>query len=131
MAGKIFINYRRDDDPGFTQALFGRLEQAFSQERLFMDVDSVPAGIDFVHFLYEQVAQCDVLLAIIGKNWINARDSSNVRRLDDPDDFVRVEIESALERGVRLVIFTRKDTSSFGIVRGETANRAKMLCGAL
>ena len=103
MAGKIFINYRRGDEPGFTQALFGRLEQAFPPEQLFMDIDNIPPGIDFVHFLDEQVAQCDVLLAVIGKNWIDARDAANARRLDDAADFVRIEIESALAQGKRVI----------------------------
>src|SRR5262245_40027908 len=102
MPGKIFINYRHDDDPGFTQALVGYLEQAFPLEQLFMDVD-IPAGTDFVQYLDEQVAQCDVLLAVIGKKWIDARDETNMRRLDKSDDFVRIEIESALKHG-KLVI---------------------------
>ena len=53
MAGKIFINYRRGDEPGFVQALFGRLEQAFPADQLFMDVDNIPAGEDFVRVLEE------------------------------------------------------------------------------
>jgi formylglycine-generating enzyme required for sulfatase activity len=103
MPSKIFINYRRGDDPGFTQALLARLEQAFSSEQLFMDVDSIPAGTDFVHILDEQVAQCDILLAVVGKNWIEARDETGARRLDSPDDFVRLEIESALKQGKRVI----------------------------
>jgi hypothetical protein len=103
MPAKIFINYRRGDDPGFAQALFGRLEQAFPPERLFMDVDNIPPGVDFVHFLDQQVAECDVLLVVIGKHWIDARDSANARRLDNPDDFVRLEIESALKQGKRVI----------------------------
>ena len=70
MTGNIFINYRRGDDPGFTQALYSRLEQAFPPERLFMDVDNIAPGLDFVQVLNEQVARCDVLIAVIGKNWL-------------------------------------------------------------
>ena len=103
MPGKIFISYRRGDDPGFTQALLARLEQVFPREQLFMDVDSIPAGMDFVRTLDEQVAQCDVLLAVIGKHWIEARDETGARRLDGPDDFVRIEIESALKQGKRVI----------------------------
>jgi hypothetical protein len=58
MSGKIFINYRHGDEPGFTQALLGRLEQAFPAERLFIDVDNIPPGEDFVRMLESQVAQC-------------------------------------------------------------------------
>jgi hypothetical protein len=63
MAGNIFINYRRGDDPGFAQALFGRLEQAFPSERLFMDIDNIAPGLDFVQVLNDEVARCDVLIA--------------------------------------------------------------------
>jgi hypothetical protein len=103
MTGKIFINYRRGDEPGFTQALFGRLEQAFPSDHLFMDVDNIPPGEDFVHMLDTQVAQCDTLLAVIGKGWLSAVDEDGKRRLDDPNDFVRIEIESALKQGKRVI----------------------------
>ncbi len=103
MAGKIFINYRRGDDPGFAQALFGRLEQVFSPEQLFMDVDNIEPGLDFVRVLEEQVAQCDVLISVIGRNWIDARDETGGRRLDNPEDFVRIEIESGLQQNKRII----------------------------
>src|SRR5882672_472882 len=103
MSGKIFINYRRGDDPGNTGRLFDQLQDVFPRDRLFMDVDSIPPGRDFVRVLDEQVAQCDVLLAVIGKSWLDARDQHGVRRLDKPDDFVRIEIESALKQN-KLVI---------------------------
>lgn len=103
MSGQIFINYRRGDEPGFTQALLGRLEQAFPADRLFIDVDNIPPGEDFVHVLESQVAQCDVLLAVIGKGWLDATDEYGSRRLDDPKDFVRIEIESALRQGKRVI----------------------------
>jgi len=103
MTGKIFINYRRGDEPGFTHALLGRLEQAFPAERLFIDVDNIPPGEDFVRALESQVAQCDALLAVIGNGWLDATDESGSRRLDDPNDFVRIEIESALKQGKRVI----------------------------
>jgi hypothetical protein len=103
MAGNIFINYRRGDDPGFTQALFSRLEQAFPPERLFMDVDNIAPGLDFMQVLNDEVARCDVLIAVIGKNWLGAADESGERRLDNPDDFVRIEIESALSQKKRVI----------------------------
>jgi len=103
MTGKIFINYRRGDEPGFTHALLGRLEQAFPAERLFIDVDNIPPGEDFVHALESQVAQCDALLAVIGNGWLDAADERGSRRLDDPTDFVRIEIESALKQGKRVI----------------------------
>jgi hypothetical protein len=103
MAGKIFINYRRGDDPGSAQALFARLEQAFPPEQLFMDVDNIEPGLDFVKVLKDQVAQCDVLIAVIGRGWIDTRDEVGARRLDNPADFVRIEIESALAQDKRVI----------------------------
>jgi hypothetical protein len=103
MTGKIFINYRRGDEPGFTHALLGRLEQAFPADRLFIDVDNIPPGEDFVRALESQVAQCDALLAVIGNGWLEATDERGNRRLDDPNDFVRIEIESALKQGKRVI----------------------------
>jgi hypothetical protein len=103
MSGNVFINYRRGDEPGFVQALLGRLEQSFPQERLFIDVDHIPPGEDFVRVLESQVAECDALLAVIGRGWLDAKDESGHRRLDDPNDFVRVEIESALRQGKRVI----------------------------
>jgi hypothetical protein len=103
MSGNIFINYRRGDEPGFVQALLGRLEQAFPVDRLFIDVDHIPPGEDFVRVLESQVAECDALLAVIGRGWLYAADESGRRRLDDPNDFVRVEIESAIKQGKRVI----------------------------
>jgi len=103
MAGNIFINYRRDDDAGFTQALYSRLEQAFPSESLFMDVDNIAPGLDFVQVLNEEVARCDVVIAVIGKNWLGAADEGGGRRLDNPEDFVRIEIESALAQKKRVI----------------------------
>lgn len=103
MAGKIFINYRRGDDPGHTGRLFDRLQDVFPPQQLFLDVDNIAPGLDFVRVLNERIAECDVVLAVIGKNWIDARDAAGSRRLDDPDDFVRIEIASALNQGKRVI----------------------------
>jgi hypothetical protein len=103
MSGKIFINYRRGDDPGFTGRLFDRLEDAFAADQLFMDVDSIAPGLDFVRVLEEHVGNCDIFLAVIGPNWLDARDETGNRRLDNPSDFVRIEIESALKFGKRII----------------------------
>jgi hypothetical protein len=80
MAGKIFINYRRGDDPGNTGRLFDRLQDVFEPGQLFMDVDNIAPGLDFVRVLHERVADCDVLLAVIGKDWLDARNSAGRRR---------------------------------------------------
>jgi len=103
MAGKIFINYRREDDAGHTGRLFDRLQDAFDPQQLFFDVDSIAPGIDFVQEIERQVAGCDVLLAVIGPRWMDVRDRVEGRRLDNPSDFVRIEIEAALRQD-KLVI---------------------------
>ena len=89
--GKIFINYRRASDAGYTQALYQNLKNEFAADNLFMDVGGhIKPGEDFVKVLNAQVAACDVFLAVIGPRW------TEVLRLDDPDDFVVIEIEAAL-----------------------------------
>jgi TIR domain len=85
MAGKIFINYRRGDDPGFTQALYQRLEAEFAAGNLFMDVEGhIKPGDDFVEVLSAQVAAADVMLAVIGPRWAELL----IAREGDRDDFV-------------------------------------------
>lgn len=103
MTSKIFFNYRREDDPSAAGRLFDQLEQAFGADELFMDVDSIAPGLDFVKELDDQVAQCDVVLAVIGRAWLQSADDSGQRRLDNPADFVRIEIESALKRDKRVI----------------------------
>src|SRR5262249_37292933 len=67
------------------------------------DVDSIPAGLDFVDVLSERVGRCDALVAIVGKNWLGSVDKDNRRRLDDPNDYVRMEVEAALNRRVPVI----------------------------
>ena len=69
-----------------------------------MDVDNIPVGINFEKYLNKQVAQCDAMLSVIGPSWLNAKDETNQRRLDKPDDFVSIEIAAALARSNILVI---------------------------
>ena len=103
MAGKIFINYRRDDSISTAGRLHDRLAQTFGRKNLFMDVDHIPAGVDFVEYLPSQVAACDVFLAVIGPNWLDAKDDDGRRRFDNPDDFVMIEIAAALARNIRVI----------------------------
>jgi TIR domain/PAN domain len=103
MAGKIFINYRREDAPGTAGRLHDRLAQTFGRKNLFMDVDHIPAGVDFVEYLSSQVAECDVFLAVIGPNWLDSKDDDGRRRFDNPDDFVTIEITAALARKIRVI----------------------------
>lgn len=103
MAGKIFISYRRDDSAAYAGRIYDRLEREFGRDRLFMDVDAIPLGVDFTKALREEVAKCDVLLAVIGDDWVNAQDEKGKRRLDNPNDFVRVEIATALKRNIPVI----------------------------
>ena len=103
MAGKIFINYRRDDSIGTAGQLHDRLAQTFGHDKLFMDVDHIPAGVDFAAHLNSQVAACDVFLAIIGPHWLKLKNERGHRRLDDPEDYVAIEIAAALARDIRVI----------------------------
>jgi hypothetical protein len=100
MSGKIFINYRRGDDPGFTQALYQSLEKHFPAADLFMDVEGhIRPGDIFADVLSRQVAACDVFLAVIGPRWIELLTG----RSGDAPDFVVIEIKAAIEQGKRVI----------------------------
>lgn len=103
MNGQIFISYRRDDALGSAGRLYDRLITHFKPEKIFMDVDTIEPGLDFVDVIQKAVSSCDVLLAIIGPRWLSITDENGVRRLDKIDDFVRIEIEIALRRNVRVI----------------------------
>jgi cytolethal distending toxin subunit A len=103
LAGGVFINYRRDDSHGTAGRLRDRLVRDPRSSHVFMDVDNIPAGVDFAEYLSGQVAGCDVLLAVIGPDWLHAKDETGQRRLDNPGDYVRVEIAAALARKIRVV----------------------------
>ena len=100
---RIFISYRRDDTAYPAGWLFDRLEARFGEDQIFKDVDSIDPGEDFAERITTAVASCDVLLALIGEEWLTIANEAGGRRLDDPADFVRLEIEAALRRDVRVV----------------------------
>ena len=100
---KIFISYRRDDSAGHAGRLYDRLSGHFGFDNVFMDVDTISPGRDFVDAVQEAVGACNGLVAIIGREWLRASDAGGARRLDDPGDLVRLEIATALERGIRVV----------------------------
>jgi len=98
----IFISYRRDDAPGYAGRLYDRLAAHFGADRVFMDVQGIEPGVDFVEAIEGALASCEILIVLIGKDWL-AADSAGRRRLDDPTDFVRLETATALARGIRVV----------------------------
>ena len=103
MIGGVFISYRREDSGGYAGRIFDRLTSRLGHDNVFFDVDAIAPGRDFVEVLSERVGKCDALLAIIGKHWVTSADGENRRRLDDPNDFVRIEIEAALKRNVPVI----------------------------
>lgn len=98
----IFISYRREDSPGHAGRIFDRLRSRFGSGVVFMDVTAIDAGVDFVDVLQKAVGSCDALLAVIGPQWLSATHDGKPR-LDDPHDFVRIEIAGALQRNVRVL----------------------------
>jgi hypothetical protein len=100
---KIFISYRRNDSSYPADSIYKALASVFGKEALVFDVDTIPLGVDFRVHLSGEVARCDVLLAVIGDNWLDARNEAGERRLDDPNDFVRIEIEAALSRRIPVI----------------------------
>ena len=103
MAG-IFISYRRDDAAGYAGRLHESLERRLGESQLFRDVDTLQPGQDFVKAIDARLATCKVMLVIIGREWIDARNTAGARRLDDPLDFVRLEIAAGLARTDVLVV---------------------------
>lgn len=103
MPAKFFISYRRDDSAGYAGRIHDRLEREFGRDLLFMDVDAIPLGVNFVKALTDEVAKCDVLLAVIGPNWMTCVESDGTRRLDNERDFVRIEIAAALARNIPVI----------------------------
>jgi hypothetical protein len=103
MAVKVFISYRREDSAGYAGRILDRLGRELERDHLFIDVDDIPLGRNFVKLLGEEVAKCDVLLAVIGHDWLDARDENGTRRLNDPNDFVRIEVATALQRDIPVI----------------------------
>ncbi|MFO0701555.1 MAG: toll/interleukin-1 receptor domain-containing protein [Nitrospira sp.] len=100
---KILISYRREDSADVTGRIYDRLVQEFGSEAIFKDVDNIPPGVDFRKYLDVQVAKCEVFLAVIGREWMKKRGSKGKSRLEDPGDFVRIEVESALKRDIPVI----------------------------
>src|SRR4030095_13757954 len=98
----IIPSYRREDSAGVTGRIFDRLAQEFGTDRVFMDIDSMPAGVDFHDHLQEILTNCGALLVVIGKSWRSQR-KGQPARIMDPDDWVRIEVETALDRGIPVV----------------------------
>jgi hypothetical protein len=99
----VFLSYRRADAAPYARLLQFQLRERFPDARVFMDLDSIEPGLDFAEVVREAVDSCAVLVALIGRQWATLADEEGHRRLDNPDDYVRFEIQAALERGVRVI----------------------------
>jgi hypothetical protein len=100
---RLFISYRREDSAYISDRINERLTQRFGRQTVFKDVDSIPLGQDFRKHLREAVGGCDVLLAVIGRDWLAVDQKTGARRIDDPRDHLRIEVESALERDIPVI----------------------------
>ena len=100
----IFISYRRGTASPYARGIYERLGKQFGASRVFMDIDTMEPGVDFVEYIEKAVSSCQVLIVVIGPDWVATVDDTGHRRLDDPDDFVRVEVAAALARAdVRVI----------------------------
>jgi TIR domain len=99
----VFISYRRQDTKHLAGRLYDRLQDHFGKERVFIDVDSIEPGLDFGEVIDKAVRSCGVMLVLIGDNWLSSVDEHGRRRIDNPDDYVRLEIEATLSQNIRVI----------------------------
>lgn len=99
----IFISYRRYDSAVYARLLYDRLSRHFGEGQVFMDIEEIEPGEDFIEAIEREVGSCDALVALIGNRWLTIADASGSWRLDDPEDLVRLEIATALERSIRVI----------------------------
>jgi hypothetical protein len=103
---KIFISYRRDDTADIVGRIYDHLIQPtgpFPREAVFIDVEAIPLGINFKKILEDKVKECSLALVVIGPRWVDIKNDQQQRRLDDPRDFVRIEVETALKREIPVI----------------------------
>ena len=104
MAGRrIFISYRRGESTIYAGRLHDGLSARVGEDDVFMDVDALEPGVDFVEHIEREVGSCEILIALIGRDWANVTDADGNRRLEDPQDFVRLELATGLSRDIRVI----------------------------
>ena len=109
---KVFISYRRADSATITGRIYERLTAAFGEENIFRDIDDIPVGEDFRKVLESATRECDVMLVMIGQQWANIKNASGEKRLSDPNDFVRIEVETGLS-GENILVIPTLVTNAF------------------
>jgi hypothetical protein len=107
----IFISYRREDTADVSGRIYDRLTAHFGTDAVFKDVDNIPLGVNFEIYLRDILEHCSVMLVVIGSMWLDVTDDSGRRRLDLPEDFVRLEVMAALERDIPIVPLLTQGTS--------------------
>ena len=101
MTATVFVSYRRGPAAGSAGRLYDAITARLGEDSVFMDVDDIEPGADFVEVISETLAGCRALVVVIDPDWLAAQDQYGRRRLDDPRDFVRLELEIALDNRVR------------------------------
>lgn len=102
-ARRVFISYRRGDTTIYAGRLFDSLTASLGEDQVFMDLDAIEPGADFVEHIEREVGNCEILLALIGRGWVDVTDADGNRRLEDPQDFVRLELATGLSRDIRVI----------------------------
>jgi hypothetical protein len=104
---RIFLSYRRDDSQDITGRVYDRLVSHFGRGSVFLDIDSIPVGVDYRAYLSDWISQCDAVVVVIGAKWLGPTEagegSTPGRRIDDPNDFVRIEVAAALARDIPVI----------------------------
>jgi hypothetical protein len=99
----VFISYRRDESAGYAGRIADSFTEQFGEDRVFRDIDSIEPGLDFAEAIESAVGSSDVLIAVIGRNWLTATDPAGRKRLEDANDYVRMELVAALQRNIRVI----------------------------
>lgn len=100
---QIFINYRREDSEGYAGRLLNELKQCVGNSSVFLDAEGIGPGLSFRDVIQAELVNCEVMLVVMGKRWLEIREADGERRLDRPDDVVRLEIGTAIKRGIPVV----------------------------
>ncbi len=107
---KIFINYRREDTSGYAGRISDALSAEFGENNIFIDVTKINTGTDYTQVITQALDMCNYFLVLIGNTWLNCKDSSGNRRIDNPDDFVRKEISLAIKKKIKIIPVLLEET---------------------
>lgn len=125
---RFFVSYRIDDGVHAAAAIADRLARHFGPENIFRDRDSLSLGELYPTRIRRALEQCDKVLAVVGPSWLEIRDSSGRRRLDNPEDWVRMELRTAFERDIPVVPVLLDDTPLPDLRRLPTDIASLSLC---